>query len=224
MSDPLHAALSAVLDDASAVQQPTTSQQPIPAAVLVLLGDPGAVGTDPTAWPALEVVLTKRRAELRSHAGEISCPGGRWEPSDGSLYETAVREAEEEIGLPRATVSAVGALPVVLTFVTNYAVFPFVALASGTPPADRAEGAEGANGGVDGDGRSARPRWQVSANEVEEVIELPLQRLRENRLPTHLERRGYSFETDTFTVDGHVIWGATYRILDQLIGRLERLG
>src|SRR5206468_2305553 len=66
-----------------------------------------------------------RRADVRRHAGEISFPGGRRDPGE-SLLETAVREAEEEIGLDPAAVRIAGALPPVGTFVTGYRVHPFV--------------------------------------------------------------------------------------------------
>ena len=71
------------------------------------------------------VVLTRRRDDLRRHAGEISFPGGRREPGE-TLLEAALREAEEEIGLPPRDVDVVGALAPVGTFVTNYAIYPFV--------------------------------------------------------------------------------------------------
>jgi hypothetical protein len=53
------------------------------------------------------------------------------------------------------------------------------------------------------------------------VLELPLRALQESRTRTRLERRGFSFETDAYILDGHLIWGATYRILENLIERLE---
>ena len=85
------------------------------AAVLVALhGDP------------LTAVFTERRADLRRHAGEISFPGGRQDEPDEDLRVTALREAEEEIGLPRTAVTLQGALPPVGTFVTGYRIFPFV--------------------------------------------------------------------------------------------------
>ena len=74
------------------------------------------------------VVLTRRRADLRRHAGEISFPGGRRDPEDADLADTALREAEEEIGLPRADVRLLGELPPTSTFVTNYVIHPFVGL------------------------------------------------------------------------------------------------
>ncbi len=146
------------------------------------------------------VVLTRRRADLRSHAGEISFPGGRQDPEDGDLEVTALREAEEEIGLPRSSVSLLGELPPISTFVTNYLIHPFVA----TIPA-----------GIS---------WQLSPREVDAVLELPLHALRESKTRTRMERRGIAFETDAYILDGHLIWGATARILENLLKRLEASG
>lgn len=142
-------------------------------------------------------VFTKRRADLRRHAGEISFPGGRRDPGDADLAETALREAEEEIGLSRQEVNLLWELPLTSTYVTNYLIHPFVGLI----PAGLA--------------------WQLSANEVEEVLELALPALRSARTRTRLTRRGITFETDAFIVGEHLIWGATARILENL---LERLG
>ncbi len=143
-------------------------------------------------------VLTRRRADLRRHAGEISFPGGRRDPEDSDLRETALREAEEEIGLARAEVSVRGELPPVSTFVTGYLIHPFVGLI----PAGR--------------------RWRASPSEVDAVLELPLGALREGRTRTRLERRGVSFETDAYIVGENLIWGATARILDDLFEHLDR--
>lgn len=75
----------------------------------------------------LSVLLTQRTAHLRDHAGQISFPGGRAEPEDGSPERTALREAEEEIGLPPPLVDIIGQLPLYRT-VTAYEVTPVVAL------------------------------------------------------------------------------------------------
>lgn len=144
-------------------------------------------------------VFTRRRADLRRHAGEISFPGGRRDPEDVSLRDTALREAEEEIGLPRAAVRLLGELPPTSTFVTNYVIHPFVGLI----PAGLA--------------------WQVSEREVDAVLELPLRALRESRTRTRMQRRGISFETDAYIIDDHLIWGATARILEHLLERVEEL-
>jgi 8-oxo-dGTP pyrophosphatase MutT (NUDIX family) len=152
-----------------------------------------------TADAEAHAVLTRRRADLRRHAGEISFPGGRRDPEDRDLRETALREAEEEIGLARAEVTLVGELPPTSTFVTGYLIHPFVGLIP-----------EG-------------QRWQMSPREVDAVLELPLRALREGRTRTRMERRGITFETDAYIVGEHLIWGATARILDDLYERLDAL-
>jgi len=144
-------------------------------------------------------VFTKRRTDLRRHAGEISFPGGRQDPEDADLSSTALREAEEEIGLPRAQVSLIGELAPVSTFVTNYVIHPFVGLV----PAGLV--------------------WEASPSEVDAVLELPLEALRAGRTRTRMERRGIAFETDAYVVDGHLIWGATARILESLLKRAGEL-
>jgi 8-oxo-dGTP pyrophosphatase MutT (NUDIX family) len=143
------------------------------------------------------VVLTRRRADLSRHAGEISFPGGRRDPEDADLAETALREAEEEIGLPRAAVTLLGELPPTSTFATNYLIHPFV----GEIPAGR--------------------RFEVSPLEVDAVLELPLEAVRGGLTRTRMERRGITFETDAYAVEEHLIWGATARILQNLLARLD---
>lgn len=145
-------------------------------------------------------VFTRRRTDLRRHAGEISFPGGRQDPDDADPADTALREAEEEIGLPRAQVSLLGELPPVSTFVTNYVIHPFVGLIP------------------------AGLRWEASPSEVDAVLELSLDALRTSRTRTRMERRGISFETDAYVVDDHLIWGATARILESLLERLKTSG
>jgi len=165
----------------------------VPAAVLVALFLAGEA-REP------HVVLTRRRADLRRHAGEISFPGGRKDAEDSDLADTALREAEEEVGLAREQVRLLGTLPPTSTFATNYVIHPFV----GTIPAGLA--------------------WRPSAREVDAVLELPLTALRSGRTRTRLERRGISFETDAYVVDEHLIWGATARILEDLLESLHGNG
>jgi 8-oxo-dGTP pyrophosphatase MutT (NUDIX family) len=145
------------------------------------------------------VVFTRRRGDLRRHAGEISFPGGRRDPEDADLRETALREAEEEIGLPRDEVTLLGELEPTSTIVTNYLIHPFVGL-------------------ID-PGR----QWTPSPQEVDEVLELSLSRLVGSRTRTLMHRHGISFETDAFSLDDHLIWGATARILEHLLEHAERL-
>ena len=174
------------------VEDPPAPADEIPAAVLVPLFLAGEA-----AEPHL--VLTRRRGDLKRHAGEISFPGGRRDAADADLAETALREAGEEIGLPRTEVRLLGQLPPTSTFATNYVIHPFVGLIA--------------------EGRA----WRLSAREVDAVLELPLEALRAGRTRTRMERRGITFETDAYIVDEHLIWGATARILQDLLERLDSL-
>jgi 8-oxo-dGTP pyrophosphatase MutT (NUDIX family) len=147
--------------------------------------------TDP---PSL--ILTERRADLSRHAGEISFPGGRQDRPDEDLRTTALREAEEEIGLDPNAVELVGALPPVGTFVTGYRVFPFVGIVQ--------------PGQV----------WRPQATEVAQVLEFTLADLIAGHEMQRLLRKGVPIKTPTYTVDGHLVWGATARILQSLLERL----
>jgi 8-oxo-dGTP pyrophosphatase MutT (NUDIX family) len=144
----------------------------------------------------LHAVFTRRRDDLRRHAGEISFPGGRQDEDESDLRATALREAEEEIGLDADDVELVGALQPTPTIATNYAVYPFVGLIE--------------------PGRT----WRPSAAEVDEVLEFPLHRLREGYARRRLLRRGVPFRTDVYCVDDHLIWGATARIVADLLERV----
>jgi 8-oxo-dGTP pyrophosphatase MutT (NUDIX family) len=145
------------------------------------------------------LVFTERRADLRRHAGEISFPGGRRDEGDADLLATALREAEEEIGLDPAQVEAGEALPAIKTFVTNYLVHPFV-------------------GHVPHPGQlDLRP----NPTEVETVLTFSLELLREGYEMRRLVRRGVPIHTPTYEVEGHLIWGATARILADLLQRLD---
>jgi 8-oxo-dGTP pyrophosphatase MutT (NUDIX family) len=148
----------------------------------------------------LRTVFTRRRHDLRSHAGEISFPGGRRDDDEDDLRVTALREAEEEIGLPREQVRIVGALAPTPTVATSYAVYPFVGLIE--------------------PGRA----WTPSADEVEEVLELRLADLRAAHGRRRLLHRGIPFRSDVYSVgEGLVIWGATARIVGDLLARIDPL-
>jgi 8-oxo-dGTP pyrophosphatase MutT (NUDIX family) len=144
----------------------------------------------------IHAVFTRRRDELRRHPGEISFPGGRYELGDADLVQTALRETDEEIGLAPAAVRIAGALPPTPTIATGYAIYPFVGVIEpGT-------------------------RWTLSPDEVASVLELTLTDLRAGSGRRRLLRRGLPIRTDTFVVGDELIWGATARILQDLLERL----
>jgi 8-oxo-dGTP pyrophosphatase MutT (NUDIX family) len=142
-------------------------------------------------------VLTRRRDDLRRHPGEISFPGGRRDDTDPDLLATALREAEEEIGLTPASVRVLGALQPTPTIATGYAIYPYVGLIE------------------------PGLAWTLSAREVAEVLELALDDLRAGYARRRLLRRGLPIRTDTYVVGDGLIWGATARILADLFERLD---
>ena len=143
------------------------------------------------------LVFTERRADLRRHAGEISFPGGRRDHPDEVLTTTALREAQEEIGLDPGAVELAGALPPVGTFVTGYKVHPFVGLiAEGLP-------------------------LEPNPGEVAAILLFGLDELRAGYAMRRLVRRGIPIRTPSYVVGDHLIWGATARILGNLLERLD---
>ncbi len=155
----------------------------------------------------LRVLLTRRTEHLRDHAGQISFPGGRVEPHDADAVATALREAEEEVGLPRDTVDVLGQLPHYTT-VTRYVVTPVVALV--TPPF----------------------ALRLDAFEVAEAFEVPLSFL---MTPAHHRRHEFEMQgqrrqflsmpwqdLDARGVPrSYFIWGATAAMLRNLYGFLR---
>jgi 8-oxo-dGTP pyrophosphatase MutT (NUDIX family) len=144
----------------------------------------------------LHAVFTRRRSDLRRHAGEISFPGGRQDPQDADLVATALREAHEEIGLRPEDVALLGALTPTPTIATNYAIHPYVGLVE--------PGQE----------------WTLSPREVDSVLELSLGDLRAGFDRRRLVRRGVPFRTEVYLVGAHLIWGATARITGELLRRV----
>jgi len=146
------------------------------------------------AHPAeLTVLFTQRTSQLRSHSGQVSFPGGRAEPEDASPELTALREAEEEIGLPAERVEIVARLPDYLTR-TGFRVTPVVGLL--TPPLELAP----------------------DRREVEEVFEVPLAFLLDarNHLRETRELRGETVGYYVIQYGKRRIWGATAGMLVNL--------
>ena len=157
----------------------------VPAAVLVPIVDRGE--------PSL--VFAKRTERVGHHKGQIAFPGGIMAGSDASLLDAALRECQEEIGLPRAAVEPLGALDDTETVATQFVITPFV-------------------------GRIREPlAWRPDGEEIEKVIEVPwavLSAAGTFRVETW-ERGGVRRPVYFFEYEGETIWGATARILKQYL-------
>ncbi len=142
----------------------------------------------------LSVVFTRRSDDLSDHPGQMSFPGGGVEPNDATLQATASREADEEIGLRPREIEFVGRLDEIET-VSEYVVTPFV-------------------------GRVPDRSYEPADAEVAEVVPLSIAALLD---PANYEaeRRDHprygSIRLDFFHVDGYTVWGATGRMLAQLL-------
>lgn len=163
-----------------------------PAAVLIgLRPAPGGI----------RVILTRRAAHLYQHAGQIAFPGGKIDPGDRSARHAALREAEEEVGLPAEAVRILGDLDAYFTS-TGFRVAPVVAAVA----AD----------------------WEPAPDprEVGEVFEPPLDFLMDpaNRRRGHHDRLGYRRYFWAMPWEGRYIWGATAGMLKDLSDRLAALG
>ena len=171
---------------------------PVPAARPVGSGRRAAVLVPIVLGPGEpSILLTSRAAGLRHHAGQVSFPGGRIDPADRDPAAAALREAEEEIGLDRAVVRIVGALPAEDT-ATGFTIDPVVGIVA------------------------AGARVLASPDEVAAILFLPVAALLDPAYPQSETRSlgggrlGWVWPHDT-----HRIWGATASILKTLADRLR---
>ncbi|MCH9025238.1 MAG: CoA pyrophosphatase [candidate division Zixibacteria bacterium] len=143
------------------------------------------------------VVILVRRTEGDTHGGQIAFPGGKISKSDRTLLDTALREADEEIGLPAENVKIIRQLPNVFTNSSNFEITPFLGMIE--KPTD----------------------WQPSQEEIAEIIETPVKKLLDPRLhgletmsfPNWDKPRIVPF----IRIGRHKLWGASYRILEPIL-------
>ncbi|MFO0628207.1 MAG: CoA pyrophosphatase [Polyangiales bacterium] len=160
----------------------------VPAAVLIPLLRRGGDVT--------RVLLTRRHAGLRHHAGQYAFPGGRTDPDDRDAVHTALREGHEEVGITPDAVRVLGLLDDHLTS-TGFVVTPVVAWIPGDLT------------------------YRPSPSEVAEVVELPLTAFRGPVRAQTLAGAGLRRIVLPFDVEGHRVWGATAAMLRELVARLD---
>lgn len=170
------------------------------------IGDEDATGPNSAVLAALweedgeaRVLLTRRTAWLRSHSGQVAFPGGRVEPGE-TLVEAALREAQEEVGLDPSTVEVIGQLSRMHTISSGAGIFPFVGVLPG------------------------RPQVEPNPDEVDRVFDVALGELMAEGV-FHEEIWGIPSDSGLgterpiyfFDVAGETVWGATARMLYELL-------
>ncbi len=142
------------------------------------------------------LLFIERGGGLAAHAGQVAFPGGKLDPGDADLVACALREADEEVALPPGAVEVLGVLDEVPT-PSQFVITPVVGLVA------------------------APPRLQAHAAEVAAMFEVPLDALADPRCYEHQgvrEWMGIRYDMHAYRASGHTIWGATARMLHQLLG------
>jgi len=141
------------------------------------------------------VLLTKRTDKVEHHKGQISFPGGRQDKKDKNLLATALREAEEEMGIKKKDVRILGELDDAFTVSSDFCITPFVAFIPHPYP------------------------FKINSQEIEEVLTVPFSAFEDqNRFRQELRiKDGKPLPVYFFQHEDHTIWGATARILKQLV-------
>ena len=154
---------------------------------------PAAVLVPLVARPeGIQVLLTRRTEHLSDHAGQISFPGGRVEPDDRSAMETALRETEEEIGLPREHISILGMLDDI-HIPSGFIVTPIVGYIA------------------------SLPELAVNTDEVAEVLHIPIEKFFDCTLRRSEIRELFGVRREVYFYDvwNEPVWGATAAIIKQ---------
>lgn len=147
----------------------------------------------------LHIVLIERESSNPNdrHRGQIGLPGGRYEPQDQTMKNTALREAEEEVGVDANTVQVLGQLSKLYIPVSNFLVYPFVGYTTSTP------------------------EFTPQPEEVRAILEVPFSRFLD---PSNLQKTNMDLaqnitlrDVPFFSVSGKVVWGATAMMLSELL-------
>ena len=145
-----------------------------------------------------KILMTKKASHLKIHAGEIAFPGGKLDDRDSDLLDTALRETREELDLDIPRSRVIGQLEPVHTLNSNFTIVPFVSVMESLP--------------------------EIRCNrEVDQVLHIPahpfLKTLQDDPDPDHNTIQ----EMYTFTFGGHLIWGASARMLKQISDKMSEM-
>lgn len=138
----------------------------------------------------LNVCLIKRPAHMKHHAGQIALPGGRIEKGETAL-ETALRETEEEIGIPKEQIEILGTLSELYVQVSRFQILPFVGWLH------------------------KKPEFNICKNEVEKTISFPLKNMKNNLKEVELKTITGILKVPCIQFEEEIIWGATAMILSE---------
>ncbi|WP_245867256.1 NUDIX hydrolase [Candidatus Nitrosotalea bavarica] len=142
------------------------------------------------------LLMTERSKTMNHHAGEISFPGGTWEAEDGDLLGTAIREAREELCMEISRSMVIGKLKPVTTLNSGFTITPFIAILDELPTI-------------------------VPNSEIESVLRMPLftllKTIEDDKDPSHKS----ILEMYTFKFKDHLIWGASARMLKQILAKIS---
>jgi 8-oxo-dGTP pyrophosphatase MutT (NUDIX family) len=173
-----------VASESFPVVEPEDGVEPRESAVLVLLSE-GEHGP--------EVLLLRRAHGLGSHAGQVAFPGGKADPTDTDLIDTALREAAEEVGVKAETVRVIATLPPMYVFVSNFRVTPVLAY-----------------------WEQPHPVAVVDYGETAAVAHAPIRELADAR--NRLQVKGpRGFRTPGFVLPGLLVWGFTAFVVELLL-------
>jgi 8-oxo-dGTP pyrophosphatase MutT (NUDIX family) len=150
----------------------------------------------------LSMLLIRRIEDGKAHSGQISFPGGRQDPTDADLRATALREANEEVGIMSAEVDIIGALTPLYIPVSNFQVYPYVGFAQ------------------------QRPEFNVSQSEVAGILETSIDNLLHPDSKTMVNVTSpalpdISMKVRAYRLDENIVWGATAMIISELEAILE---
>ena len=149
----------------------------------------------------IKTVLIKRSEYKGVHSGQISFPGGQLEKTDSSLTFTAIREANEEIGIDASKVEVIGYLSKLYIPPSNFEVLPVVAF------------------------YNSKPQFKIDKTEVDKTIEVKLELLMDDNTKqnTEINLHSLKFTTPCYNINGNIVWGATAMIISELLEILRQI-